>query len=195
MKTDRANKTRGFTLIELMIVMAVIVILTPTIYRFYHRAVDRPNRDLNLTADSLNRVRLVFSALEKDLAQSIRMPGSFGQLKRGPQTLIIEAVNPEQSRLLLSQHGDLTGKTPPTCIIVYRLESTVLTRWIYYPGREEGGKPARGQVLMTGLAELSFTPGGPDPIDPGWIEVKLTPKHLDPSTRTMGRFTQIMGRP
>ena len=120
------HKAKGFTLIELMIVVVIMGIMTPVIFRFYHEGVKKRFDHLRESSHNLRGTQVLFKYLEQDLRHASGLVDSFRGFKTDKDTLIINTISPKERVRLLKRAGDLAGDAPVRendCIIVYRLDS------------------------------------------------------------------------
>lgn len=120
-------KTKGFTLIELMIVLAILAITTPIIHRFYHEGVKKRFTYLNESGSILRGTQILFKYLEQDLHHARFLIASFGELKTDDNALIIKTMSPNERIRLLRKTGELSGDGPAKekdCIVIYRLNNS-----------------------------------------------------------------------
>ena len=130
------HKARGFTMIELMIVVVIMGIMTPVIFRFYHEGVKKRFDHLRESSHNLRGTQVLFKYLEQDLRHASGLVDSFGGFKTDKDTLIIKTLSPKERVRLLKRAGDLAGNAPARendCIIVCRLDSAgELVREVHY---------------------------------------------------------------
>jgi prepilin-type N-terminal cleavage/methylation domain-containing protein len=130
------HKTRGFTLIELMIVVVILGTMTTVIFRFYHEGVKTRFDNLRESSHTLRGVHVLFKYLEQDFRHASGLLDSFGGFKTDKNTLIINTLSPKERVRLLKKSGDLAGNAPVRendCIMVYRLDNTgELIREVYH---------------------------------------------------------------
>jgi prepilin-type N-terminal cleavage/methylation domain-containing protein len=83
------HKAKGFTLIELMIVVVIMGIMTPVIFRFYHEGVKKRFDHLRESSHNLRGTQVLFKYLEQDLRHASGLVDSFRGFKTDKDTLII----------------------------------------------------------------------------------------------------------
>ena len=140
---DREQNHKGFTLIEVLIVISILSALTGVYYRFYHEGVRKGlvhDRRPQLLRDG----SIFFNALEKDLRAAAGVEQAYGKLKTGESTLILRTVSPAENR----EAGIST--------VVYRLnEAGDVVREVYVQ------KQATTVMALLGPVEkLTFSYGG-----------------------------------
>ena len=156
MNKRSSHKARGFTLIELMIVVAIMGIMTPVVYRLYHEGVKKRFAHLRESSYNLRGTQILFRYLEQDLRHADLLVSSFGELKTDNNTLIIKGISPKERIRLLKRAGDLSRDAPDKendCIIVYRLNSLrEIVREVYH-----------GRMMLT--SSIKGLSGGVEAVD------------------------------
>ena len=113
-------------MIEVMIVLVILGIMTPVIFRFYHEGVKTRFDHLRESSHNLRDTQVLFKYLEQDLRHASGLVDSFRGFKTDKDTLIINTISPKERVMLLKKPGDLAGDAPVRendCIMVYRLDS------------------------------------------------------------------------
>lgn len=124
MNKKSSRQSKGFTLVELMIVIVIMGILTPAVYRLYHEGLLKGIVQFRRNSDTLRGVSVLFKYLDQDLRHAVCLVDSFGKINTDSKTLIIKSVSPEERSRLLAKPGDLADDAPDKesdCIIIYRL--------------------------------------------------------------------------
>jgi prepilin-type N-terminal cleavage/methylation domain-containing protein len=127
MNAKPSCRTKGFTLIELMIVLLIMAIMTPVVFRFYHEGVKKRFVRLSESSDALQGTRVLFKYLEQDLRHADSLVNAFGALKTDQNTLIVNTMASSERARLLKTAGDLWRESPDKdneSIIVYRLNDS-----------------------------------------------------------------------
>lgn len=183
---------KGFTLIELMIVVAIMGILTPVIFRLYHEGVAKSDLELRESSETLRSAQVLFKHLGRDLRHARGLVDSFGKFRTDESTLIIKAVSPRERLRLRSKPGDLSADGPAAesdCVIVYRLDDSRRIVREVYCGR---ARPASSvHVLLKDAGTMAFTYDARAPRKASLVRLLLTRKPVNPDLRPIGSLFRI----
>ena len=127
----RPNR-KGFTLIELMAALAVVAIMVPLMYRFYHEGVRKEFVRVRESTAACQAGRVLFKYLARDIKHSRGLVDSFGRLgadadqslRLGEEILMMRAVSPRERFKFLGREDEPAppGRPAVDCVIVYRFE-------------------------------------------------------------------------
>ena len=127
MKLKYSKNKKGFTLIELMIVLVIMGILTPAVYRFYHESFRSGHDNFTRASGTIRDTGIFFNYIAADLKSSTGLIASFDRFHTNQTTLIIKGIDMKSRSRYLAETGDMTfqyAAMKDECIIVYYLNDS-----------------------------------------------------------------------
>ncbi|MEW5721817.1 MAG: prepilin-type N-terminal cleavage/methylation domain-containing protein [Thermodesulfobacteriota bacterium] len=194
----RSPSSRGFTLIELMVVAAIIGMLTPVVFRLYHEGVKKADYQLSHGIETLAGARLLFKYLERDLAQAQGLAPALGSYRTDEHTLVVRTVPPAERRRLVSASGDLSQESvlETEYFVVYRLDAAgQVVREAFTGPAAEGTAPpvpTEKKVLLGSARELSFSYNSLSPGKASLVRVLVSPASSNPEVRPEAELSVLL---
>ncbi len=127
MKSQYLENRKGFTLIELMIVLVILSVITPAVYRLYHEGFRSGHDNFSRTSGTIRDTGILFNYIAADLNSSTGLIASFDRFNTDQTTLIIKGIDLKKRAFYLSETGDLTNTLSiqeDECIIIYYINDS-----------------------------------------------------------------------
>lgn len=124
MKNFNRKNHKGFTIIEIMVVLTILAILLPAAYRLYHEGLKKGFTRMDSKAERLRSMRVLAGQLQLDFRHAEASIDSMGDLKADNNSIILLVKTPGERNSFLNnlKSGSKDGRD--RMIVIYNLNSS-----------------------------------------------------------------------